>query len=151
MIQSGTLISGKSLYPVGERFIQYPEDDGTFDVQFSPESKFGGSWVLIFANEGIIFQTEGYDGEGRINGLMESQIQGFRLNIPVAGYDRGGASSGYHIASQGAWFGYDAYQPISATPVSGHQYITTGAHGAIKVGTRSCHRNRTFRIWERIL
>jgi len=150
----GTLLTPSSLYKIGEKYIQLARANGTFDVNESPEKKFGASpntWELLYANEGITFQNEGYNGEGRTNGLMQNQIQGFRLNIPIGGYDYGGGASGYNMGGNGHWFGYNAYQPISATPLGGHQYITTGAHGAIKVGTRTAHRNRLIRVWRRIL
>jgi len=150
IMQSGTIISKSTFHKIGEKYIQLSNPDGTWNSDEAPENKFGGLWSIAFPNEGIVFQTEGYDGEGRTNGLMENQLQGFRLNIPIGGYDTSGGQYGSNISGNPVWYAYDAVQPISATPLSGHQYITDGLHGVIKVGTRVAHENRLMRIWKKV-
>ena len=71
-------------YPVNSFYTQYPvantnTSTGAFPDSGAPLALFGGTWEKQWNSEGIVFQTEGYDGEGsniRSNGLINGQMQG---------------------------------------------------------------------------
>ena len=61
---------------IGSTYIQFAEDDGTFDVSKSPEKLFGGTWQLKYNTESVFFRTEGsLSEEGRSNGIQNDSIQ----------------------------------------------------------------------------
>ena len=54
------------LHPIGSTYIQFAEDNGTFDTSKSPEKLFGGTWQLKYNTESVFFRTEGsLSEEGR--------------------------------------------------------------------------------------
>ena len=60
------LILNKSC-PIGSTYIQFAEDNGTFDASKSPEKLFGGTWQLKYNTESVFFRTEGsLSEEGRL-------------------------------------------------------------------------------------
>ena len=131
------------IYPVGSFYVQYPDaasNDAAiaFPSSKSPAALFGGTWQLVFSTEGIVFQTEGYDGEGRINGLMEDQVERHvhppaRTNFvidPILGAC-GGTGNGVYTG--GDICNLTGYQTSSS-----------------RSGTRTAHRNRLMRLYKRI-
>ena len=71
------LILNKSC-PIGSTYIQFAEDNGTFDASKSPEKLFGGTWQLKYNTESVFFRTEGsLSEEGRSNGIQGDAIQRF--------------------------------------------------------------------------
>ena len=81
ILNTNILELSKKVYPIGSVYIQYAEEDGTFDDNKSPENLFGGTWELKFANEGVAFITEGgYSNENRVNGVQGEAIK------PISGH-----------------------------------------------------------------
>lgn len=133
MKRNGVWSSWKSeidlYYPVGERYVQLPEADGTFSSVKSPDVKFGGAWNCIFDNEGVFFRTEGGNAnEARSNGLQADQIKSHRHGI-------GGATDSGSNGSTGA----QLTRKLST--------IYTNYDG----GTETRPINRLMKIWERFL
>lgn len=131
-----------AVFPVGSFYSQLPDAESNTASTAFPDSKaptalFGGTWELQFDDEGIVFQTEGYDGAGRTDGLMDDQLQGFKIGIPD-----GSASN-----SVGTLLG-PAITARSTMYSDGNLY-TDGTNGTPRKGTRTCHRNRLVRIWKR--
>ena len=133
------------MHPVGSYYVQYPAEssndaDTAFPSAYSPASLFGGTWDLIYSTEGIVFQTEGYDGAGRTNGLMEDQFQG-HIHQQQSTQDFG---SLYRIlnspnrADGGRPDGTYTLPPIA-----------DGTNGTPRTGTRTSHRNRLKRVYIR--
>jgi len=147
-------------YPVGERYIQYPEPDGTFDSNKSPETKFGGEWVCIFADEGTFFKTEGhepaqiYDNNVlvsyRVNGLSKDKSQ--RLyghvsgncnvwNPPHGGVHLHSGSNGISGGSGGS----------PAATIHFMSERSPSARTTTDTAGRTEPQNRLMKIWERIV
>jgi len=133
------------VYPVGSYYVQYPaassNDAATaFPSAYSPASLFGGTWTLMYSTEGIVFQTEGYDGAGRTDGLMEDQMQGHYHN-QVYPYNTGGGGATSVIV------------PVASGNGVVDQFVlspkTDGTNGTPRTGTRTAHRNRLFRVYRR--
>ena len=62
--------------PIKSFYIQFAEEDGTFDEDKSPSNLFGGIWVLKYNTESVFFRTEGsLSEEGRVNGLQGDAMQ----------------------------------------------------------------------------
>lgn len=136
---------GPNLYPVGSFYVQYPDaasnDDATaFPVSARPATMFGGTWVEQFNTEGVVFQTAGYDGAGRTNGLMADQFQGFRMSYNLLFNNGGTGTSGIY-----------SNQPVSVTPaglIIGTP-ITDGVNGVPRPGSKTSHTNRLAKYWKR--
>lgn len=130
------------VYPVGSYYVQYPAEssndaDTAFPSAYSPASLFGGTWELMYSAEGIVFQTEGYDGAGRTDGLMEDQMQGHYHNHR---YSTNTGGSAY--AACGLSLGGTASGVVQTA-------ITDGTNGTPRTGTRTAHRNRLMRVYRR--
>lgn len=138
------------LYPVGARYIQFPEPDGSWNPAEAPGNKFGGIWVLRFATEGTFFRTEGDPvGEGqnqkRTNGLQNFQLQGFTVTIQTSRYDTAGGQTGSRLA------GNNQSNPWpSEADITYQQIITNPAYGTLSIGKETRPINRLMRIYERI-
>ena len=62
--------------PIKSFYIQFAEEDGTFDEDKSPSNLFGGIWVLKYNTESVFLRTEGsLSEEGRVNGLQGDAMQ----------------------------------------------------------------------------
>ena len=133
------------IYPIGFKYTQYAEEasndaDIAFPSAYSPASLFGGTWELIYNTEGIVFQTEGYDGAGRANGLMEDQMQGHKHYTTIEQSNNSG--SGHYTTLERNFqhnINYNTSNPIS-----------DGTNGTPRTGTRTSHRNRLMRVYRRI-
>ncbi len=131
--------------PVGSYYVQYPnEASSTLTTAFpdtqAPGTLFGGSWTLMYSTEGIVFQTEGYDGAGRTNGLMEDQFQGHihqQQSTQMAG-------SLYRILNSPNRDGGGYPDGTYTLPPT-----ADGINGTPRTGTRTAHRNRLFRVYRR--
>lgn len=132
------------VHPVGSYYVQYPaassnDADIAFPSAYSPASLFGGTWELIYNTEGIVFQTEGYDGAGRTDGLMEDQAQGHKHYTTIEQSNNSG--SGHYTTLERAFqynINYNTSDPIS-----------DGTNGTPRTGTRTSHRNRLMRVYRR--
>lgn len=154
-----TLINALSLavsHPIGSYYVQYPnEASSTLTTAFpsaqSPAALFGGTWTLMYSTEGIVFQTEGYDGAGRTDGLMEDQFQGHRY---VGGTKRiHDSADGVYGALSGVGTVDDPLARNSGTYSYDLDYtsgpVIDGPNGEPRTGTRTAHRNRLFRVYRR--
>ena len=140
------------IYPVGSYYVQYPaassNDAATaFPSAYSPASLYGGTWELMYSTEGIVFQTESYDGAGRTSGLMEDQLQG-HWHIMT--------TSNGMIIVDGSAGSYSGFEPavvadvkVNRASYSGRGVITDGTNGTPRTGTRTSHRNRLMRVYKR--
>lgn len=148
------------VYPVGSYYVQYPAEssndaDTAFPSAQSPGTLFGGEWTLMYSTEGIVFQTEGYDGAGRTNGLMEDQFQGWQLGSVADGW---GARNYYSkINGRDQWHASGAQTNYgvmdNATTAQGVtnmlKAVSDGTNDTPRTGTRTAHRNRLFRVYRR--
>lgn len=138
----------KLLHPTGSFYTQYPaaasnDPAVAFPDSESPAAMFGGTWQLIFSTEGIVFQTEGYDGLGRVNGLMEDQFQGHVMASRGGDYVIGGSEGGNANITTGG----GAYKTTWGTGSPSNDLL---GNGPPRYGTRTAHRNRLMRVYRRI-
>ena len=134
------------MHPVGSYYVQYPaassNDAATaFPSSETPAVLFGGDWELMYSTEGIVFQTEGYDGAGRTSGLMEDQIQG-HIHQQQSTQATG---SLYRILHGPERTDNEAPDGTYTLPP-----ISDGTNGTPRTGTRTAHRNRLMRVYRRI-
>ena len=133
-----------TVYPVGVQYIQYASvANNTATVALpdaeGPTALFGGTWVKLWDTEGIDFHTEGYDGAGRTNGLMEDQGQGHKHGMLTKSNTLAGTNP----------------VPMSGNNPTADQTGTTetpttdGVNGTPRTGTRTSDKNRLMRIWKR--
>lgn len=126
------------LYPVGSRYIQFPEPDGTWNSAEAPGNKFGGLWVLKFATEGVFFRTEGgRSAESRGGTGIQGDI--FKSHSHLPGVNPQFITNTY--PGTGEW----------ATPAKtpGHINMNGGGVTASTGGTETRSINRIIRIYER--
>lgn len=142
-------------FPIGAgKYIQISETDGTFPEEDEPEVKFGGTWELVFDDEGVFFRTEGGDADesrSEETGIQPSALGTHRhLVIVVANYNTSTCNADYAIASNSSEGSdteyeldsntlYDANAGRSSLPVEGVYSENE---------TRSI--NRLIRVWRRI-
>lgn len=148
----------EKLYPIGERYIQLPEPDGTFSSAKSPEVKFGGEWVCIFDDEGVFFKTEGYEPANfyknnvltsyRTNGLSEDKMQRLYGRISFKAQPQWGRegvfASSYTYAERHESGKSGGQMLIFNSTESQYARTTTDTAG------RTEPTNRLMRIWERV-
>lgn len=127
-------------YPVGTWYTQYPsvksnDEAVAFPESEEPANKFGGVWTEPFAGEYTFFRTTGINGQTRINGFSEDQVQGFRV------------ITRYSVSGQGyAYPGYGQWAPTG--------YITLlpdgdGTNGVFRKGMNTETRNYLIKVWYR--
>lgn len=148
------------VYPVGSYYVQYPaassNDAATaFPSAYSPASLFGGTWELIYNTEGIVFQTEGYNGAGRTSGLMEDQFQGWQLGATADAsgarnyFSQIGARDYWHVGGSQSGFGITDNKPTAQGVSNMLKAVSDGTNGTPRTGTRTSHRNRLMRVYRR--
>jgi len=144
------------IYPIGSFYVQFPDaasnDAATaFPSAKSPASLFGGTWALQFDSEGIVFQTEGYDGAGRTNGLMEDQMQQITgaLVGRVPTINLGDAASASGAFSIGADQSDSVSRSAAATRGFNGVNFDSANSPSARTGTRTSHRNRLMRVYKR--
>ena len=148
------------IYPVGSYYVQYPaassnDADTAFPTAYSPASLFGGTWELMYSTEGIVFQTEGYDGAGRTNGLMEDQFQGWQLGATADNFgarNYWGRAANRDTTYLGTALSNESIAGITTTGqgVSNMlKAVSDGTNDTPRTGTRTAHRNRLMRVYRR--
>ena len=135
-----------ALYPVGSFYVQYPDaasntDATAFPTASRPATLFGGTWVEQFNTEGAVFQTAGYDGAGRTNGLMADQMQGHYHEF----YNVSGGGAVNAIADTSGRLAITI--PMTLKQV--REAITDGTNGTPRTGTKTSHTNRLMKLWKR--
>ena len=151
-------------YPAGKgKYIQLSEPDGTFDEDEEPEVKFGGTWVLIFDDEGTFFKTEGHEpaqiydsGEledYRINGLRKDKSQliyGSAMSRSIRG-DVASLADGvfYWTVETGT---SSVGTSTSGTALRFHflSRLSPNARTTVDYEGRTEPQNRLMRIWKRV-
>ncbi|WP_300752238.1 hypothetical protein [uncultured Brachyspira sp.] len=79
------------LHPIGSTYIQFAEDNGTFDASKSPEKLFGGTWQLKYNTESVFFRTEGsLSEEGRSNGIQGDAVRNIYGTFPFMSWSSDG-------------------------------------------------------------
>jgi len=136
------------IFPVGSFYVQYPDaasnvDATAFPTSARPATMFGGTWVEQFNTEGVVFQTAGYDGAGRTNGLMTDQMQGFGITLKAGGVEDFTTTPSY-LKTSGA-----STVDKNTTANSISSFITDGTNGPPRTGTKTSHTNRLAKYWKR--
>ena len=142
------LILNKSC-PIGSTYIQFAEDDGTFDASKSPEKLFGGTWQLKYNTESVFFRTEGsLSEEGRSNGIQGDAIRniqgeygyfihgGLQITSKLFSYNHLGKIDSYLLGGQ--WTDLDAGK------------IVFNANSVVPTASENRTKNRKIRIYKRI-
>ena len=139
------------IYPIGSYYIQVSESNGSFYINKSPEKLFGGTWKILYNNEGIFLRTEGgYADEGRVGGIQSDAIQniyGELSNIICAwGIVRNGV---LEITGENPTWPLAAGTPNIGTAQARTLKINTSY--TIKTSNNETRgKNRKFRIHQRI-
>ena len=159
-------------FPIGCTYRQYPSAasndlDEAFPSSLTPSALFGGTWEELYSTEGIVFQTEGYDYDDassankRASGLMPDQFQrvtgsfDFRRTAGdnnfvetgtgmIAHTEKGGADTGTGITVEGTSYTFDK---VKIDPSLASNIRTS--HLENDSTSRTCHRNRLFKVWRR--
>ena len=142
------------LHPIGSTYIQFAEDDGTFDASKSPEKLFGGTWQLKYNTESVFFRTEGsLSEEGRSNG-----IQGDAIRNITGNFDSYHNNNGNHNNWKNSPFSFSYFtSPPSGFNPSGanngiltHININFNASKVVTTASENRTKNRKIRIYKRI-
>ncbi|AEM20741.1 putative Hvp 101 VSH-1 tail protein [Brachyspira intermedia PWS/A] len=143
------LILNKSC-PIGSTYIQFAEDDGTFDASKSPEKLFGGTWQLKYNTESVFFRTEGsLSEEGRSNGIQQDAMQ--KLTGTIHTYNTQNhkiimdGTGCFSIESGG---GYGSNSDTGLLQVS--QGVKFDNSKRARTSTENRTKNRKIRIYKRI-
>ncbi|MEI0492058.1 hypothetical protein R4J17_06405 [Brachyspira intermedia] len=137
------------LNPIGSTYIQFAEDDGTFDASKSPEKLFGGTWQLKYNTESVFFRTEGsLSEEGRSNGIQGDAIRniqgeygyfihgGLQITSQLFSYNHLGKIDSYLLGGQ--WTDLDAGK------------IVFNANSVVPTASENRTKNRKIRVYKRI-
>jgi len=155
-------IALEKFYPVGSRYIQFPQTDGSWNTAEEPETKFGGTWEIIFKEEGVFFRTEGGTADEEIRNAGTSDVYTPRTNgiqgdavrnvsgylgwlAEGRGYNGTSVSGAFYRTSAGAGGGMDSsgwYWNLYNQYFSASRVVPTASENIVK--------NRLIRIWERI-
>ena len=140
---NGTFDTSKSTY------IQFAEDNGTFDTSKSPEKLFGGTWQLKYNTESVFFRTEGSLSEGgRSNGIQGDAIRniqgeygyfihgGLQITSKLFSYNHLGKIDSYLLGGQ--WTDLDAGK------------IVFNANSVVPTASENRTKNRKIRVYKRI-
>lgn len=139
--------------PVGFLYTQYATADSNnlavaFPSEESPASLFGGTWQLLWDNEGIDFHTEGYNGEPRVGGLQNDHLQEFWGNVGWFGMAYQGNGTGIlRIGGPYPTFQNDVIGSSNSGDLR-YLYMRLG-YQSIRRGPRTSDRNRLMRIWRK--
>lgn len=142
------------IMPIGATYIQFAEDDGTFDASKSPEKLFGGTWQLKYNTESVFFRTEGsLSEEGRSNG-----IQGDAIRNITGNFDSYHNNNGNHNNWKNSPFSFSYFtSPPSGFNPSGanngiltHININFNASKVVTTASENRTKNRKIRIYKRI-
>lgn len=159
------------LYPIGERYIQLPEPNGTFSDAKSPEVKFGGEWACIFDTEGAFFKTEGHEPTQYYknnvltpyrdaNGLAEDKVQIMsgtlgRSSLNNCGWSRNTDYKGTGVfATPSGTDGTSSVHGLSSgnylrVHPTFNSRLSPNAKTTLNTNGRTEPVNRLMRIWER--
>lgn len=139
--------------PIGFLYTQYATSDSddlsvAFPTDESPANLFGGTWELLWDNEGVDFHTEGYNGEPRTNGLQNDHLQDFQGNVGWFGMAYHGWSTGVlRTSGQHPQFVHDVIGSSNSGQLY-YLYLRLGYQN-IRRGSRTSDRNRLMRIWRK--
>lgn len=138
------------IMPIGATYIQFAEDDGTFDASKSPEKLFGGTWQLKYNTESVFFRTEGsLSEEGRSNGIQQDAMQ--KLTGTIHTYNTQehriimDGTGCFSIESGG---GYGSNSDTGLLQVS--QGVKFDNSKQARTSTENRTKNRKIRIYKRI-
>ena len=132
--------------PVGSTYIQMPGEA-------TPSSLFGGTWSLLFNNEGIFFRTEGGNALSFGGGIQADEIKSHThsgsTNSAGAHTHNSGVSTGSGTGSEVTAFqrsNYRSSNPVTTGSSGAHSHtLSINATG----GAETRPRNRTVRVWKR--
>lgn len=121
------LINNPTVIP--ETYIQFPD-------MLPPSLVYGGLWNAVFDDEGIFFRTSGGEALPFEGGIQESQ------NLSHSHYlnrNKGGSSGGDNAYVRAGKNGGSVWGASSQ------------AHTNAEGGDEARPRNRTYRIWKRVI
>jgi len=132
--------------PVGSTYIQMPGEA-------TPSSLFGGTWTLLFNNEGIFFRTEGGNASSFGGGIQSDELKSHThsgsTNSAGAHTHNSGVSYGSGNGLNSAFARESTVQnltPVITGSAGAHTHtVTINATG----GAETRPRNRTVRVWKR--
>ncbi|WP_295160386.1 phage tail protein [uncultured Brachyspira sp.] len=142
------------IMPIGSQYIQFAEDDGSFENSKSPENLYGGTWKLKYNNESVYFRTEGsLSEEERENGIQDYAMKRVQGNV----WGLAGQGNDSFIPTDGVFaYPYKDVNDIFAAPSStirmsdrdGFNFDNKRSGKTSDKETRV--KNRLIRVWERI-
>ena len=141
--------------PIGSTYIQFAEDNGTFDASKSPEKLFGGTWQLKYNTESVFFRTEGsLSEEGRSNGIQNYAIKNIVGSVP-RGTDRGVFGPKSNIVDKTTLLGisgsYDTTWVTGGGSGNKVYYLDFDASRVVNTSNNETRvKNRKIRIYKRI-
>lgn len=137
------------IMPIGSTYIQFAEDDGTFDASKSPEKLFGGTWQLKYNTESVFFRTEGsLSEEGRSNGIQGDAIRNIAGTIQIMTANLAAPTGVFDYT-----WGFDKLFTFTAIETQdGWRHANTNfrASNVVPTSTENRTKNRKIRIYKRI-
>jgi hypothetical protein len=147
------------IYPVGATYTQYATEDSAtantaMPATLSPASLFGGTWALLYDDEGIDFHTEGYDttAHGAYANRTAAGIQEDNFQAHLRDMDGGTDSAnkiGVSSSAGASGTGNRVRINIYDYKIFTSEYFAEGTNGTPRRGKRTTDRNRWMRLWER--
>lgn len=137
------------IMPIGATYIQFAEDNGTFDASKSPEKLFGGTWQLKYNTESVFFRTEGsLSEEGRSNGIQGDAIRNIAGTIQIMTANLAAPTGVFDYT-----WGFDKLFTFTAIETQdGWRHANTNfrASNVVPTSTENRTKNRKIRIYKRI-
>lgn len=142
------IVSNK-IKPIGAYYTQYAKKDGSFDDNESPENLFGGTWQLMYADEGVGFITEGgFSNENRVNGIQQDAIKNITGSIYNIYSERQSSSNEQFGAL--SWAENTIYSMSVYSGKGARTGIVFNAGKVVNTGSNVRIKNRQIRIFLRI-
>jgi len=140
-----SFFAGPVSMPVGSTYIQMPGEA-------APSTLFGGTWSLLFSNEGIFFRTEGGNASSFGGGIQEDELKSHTHSgstnsagehtHSIPSNDSGGSSTNRVDTAGGAAISHNLIVPSAGAHTHTLSINATG-------GSETRPRNRTVRVWKR--
>jgi hypothetical protein len=153
------------IYPVGATYTQYATEDSAtantaMPASLSPASLFGGTWALMYDDEGIDFHTEGYDtvlhGRGQArqaDGIARDEMQKITGDTEFSrlGYDADIINNGAFnsVSSPISGTGAEIDSGTTRVKIQFDSSLSPNAKTSDDTDGRTTDRNRWMRLWER--
>src|SRR5690625_1482405 len=142
------VLSENNFPPIGFCYTQYPGTD-------TPSTLFGGTWTLMFNDEGVFFRTEGQGASSFGGGVQGDAIRNIQGDFHVRSI-RNMADDGFvtlPIASAGVFSLNKGSGTLNTTwankSSTKSDRISFNASNVVPTASENRPRNLTIRVWRK--